>query len=267
MVATQPNNINTIERIDLVQEEIGLCETVTNHYWWGNPILMYKLVTYLNNRNIDTNVIDIGCAQTPFMKATHIVDFSKETDKIERIEKSNKFNIDLDIDKIPVIDKFFNFVYCRHTIEDIANPQFAVNEMLRVSPRGFIETPSPLIECLKCVDGQNCDGINPQLNYCGYIHHRYIVWSNKSNNTIYFLPKYPIIEYLNHNDSFLKKITYIANKYPVYWNNYYLWDENNKPNIVVYRHGINFTVHGFHKLLLEGIQSSIEYTNHLLTII
>ena len=34
MVATQPNNINTIERIDLVQEEIGLCETVTNHYWW-----------------------------------------------------------------------------------------------------------------------------------------------------------------------------------------------------------------------------------------
>lgn len=266
MVATVPNNIDTIERIELVHEELSLSDKVINHYWYPNQILINKLEAYLVNKNIDTNVIDIGCNKNPFIKATHVIDFSNETDTIERIEKSNKFNIDLDIEKIPVVDKFFNFVYCRHTMEDIANPEFAINEMLRVSPRGYIETPSPLIECLRGVDAVQSNGLHPA--FCGYIHHRYIVWSNKSNNTVYFLPKYPIIEYLKFDDNFMKKITYIANKYPVYWNNSYLWDETNPPAIVVYRHGVNFMVQkDYGKLILEGIKASIEYTNHLLEII
>ena len=63
-----------------------------------------------------------------------------------------------------------------------------------------------------------------------------------------------------------KTFTYIANHYPVYWNNYYFWDENNRPNVVVYRHGVNFVIDkgDFPKLLLEGINLSIQYTNHFL---
>lgn len=268
MVVTVPDNINTITIIDDVNENLGECETVVRHYWWRNEIIVGKLIAYLNNRNVNSNIIDIGCATIPFEKATHVVDFEDKTNKLSLIPQSNKFNIDLDNDKIPVVDKFFNFVYCRHTMEDIANPEFALREMMRVSPRGYIETPSPLIECLRNIDWFNADKPNkPNIwaNVCGYMHHRYIVWSNNKNNTIYFLPKYPIIEYLNWNPILLKKLTYIANHYPVYWNNYYLWDENNKPNIFVYRHGVNFNIgDDFTKLLLEGIHSSSEYTNHFL---
>ena len=32
------------------------------------------------------------------------------------------------------------------------------------------------------------------INYCGYIHHRYIVWTDIETNTLYFLPKYPFLE-------------------------------------------------------------------------
>ena len=266
MVVTVPDNINIIDNIDSVNENLGECETVVRHYWWRNEIIVSKLVAYLNNRNVNSNIIDIGCATIPFEKATHVVDFEDETNKLQLIPQSNRFNIDLDLDKIPVVDNFFNFVYCRHTMEDIANPEFALREMMRVSPKGYIDTPSPLIECLRNIDGINHDNRNIGLNYCGYIHHRYIVWSNKKNNTIYFLPKYPIIEYLMWNPILLKKLTYIANHYPVYWNNYYFWDENNSPNIIVYRHGVNFKTDtgDFPKLLLEGIYLSIEYTNHFL---
>ena len=266
MVNTVPDNVNTIENIDSVNEKLGECETVVKHYWWRNEIIIGKLIAYLNTRNVNTNVIDVGCNKIPFEKATHVVDFEYKTNELSIIPQSNKFNIDLDIDKIPVVDKFFKFVYCRHTMEDIANPEFALREMMRVSPRGYIETPSPLIECLRNIDGMNADNQNNGLNYCGYMHHRYIVWSNKKNNTIYFLPKYPIIEYLKCDPLLLKTFTYIANHYPVYWNNYYLWDENNFPNVVVYRHGVNFVIDkgDFIKLLLEGINLSIEYTNHFL---
>jgi len=263
MVAAVPNNIYVISSFHNVPADTG--SVVKNHFWWKNELIIDKLVGYLNAKNIQENVIDIGCNIIPFKKATHVVDFENNTTKIQNIEDKNKFNIDLDLDRLPVVDKFFNFVYCRHTLEDIANPQFALQEMMRVSSRGFIETPSPLIESLRRIDGLNCDGMNPELNYCGYMHHRYIVWSNKMNNTIYFLPKYPIIEYLKHNEVFLNKCVYIANNFPVYWNNYYFWDEHNTPNVVVYRHGVNFNINeDFPKLLYEGVYASIEYTNHFL---
>jgi hypothetical protein len=55
----------------------------------------------------------------------------------------------------------------------------------------------------------------------------------------------------------------IANAKDIYWNNYYIWDEKNKPNIVVYRHGINFHIfEDYTKLLNEAITKSIEYTDY-----
>jgi len=266
MVVTVPDNIDTVENINSVNENLGECRKIIRHYWWKNEIIIGKLVSYLNKKNIFSNILDVGCGTIPFEKATHVIDFGEEINKLTTIPDANKYIVDLDIEKIPVVDKFFRFVYCRHTMEYIANPGFALSEMMRVSSRGYIETPSPLVECLRNIDYLNMDDQNNGLNYCGYIHHRYIVWSNKNNNTLYFLPKYPIIEYLNWNPGLLEKLTYIANNYPVYWNNYYLWDENNAPNVVVYRNGVNFKINGdsLSKLILEGINSSFEYTNYFL---
>ena len=55
----------------------------------------------------------------------------------------------------------------------------------------------------------------------------------------------------------------IANSKDIFWNNYYIWDEKNKPNIVVYRNGINFDITSdYSKLLIDAINKSIDYTNY-----
>ena len=88
-------------------------------------------------------------------------------------------------------------------LEDIQNPDFALNEITRVTKYGgYIETPSPLIEVTKNVDGSGFSN-----SYCGYIHHRYIVWSNIQKNEIYFLPKYSCI--LDHILNFHNTHVYI----------------------------------------------------------
>lgn len=170
--------------------------------------------------------------------------------------------IDIDFQQIPHNDKFFDFCYCRHTLEDIQNPGFAFQDMVRCSRRGYVETPSPLIEVLKRVDALTMNG-HPILNYCGYIHHRYIVWTNRETNTLYFLPKYPIIEYAKFDNAFTKRLTYIANKFPVYWNNYYMWNETDKnPNVFVYKNGVNFVINkDYCNILYEAIVSSFENTH------
>jgi len=85
---------------------------------------------------------------------------------------------------------------------------------------------------------------------------------------LYFLPKYPIIEHIKSNDK-LKRRIILLNNYPVYWNNYYVWDmTNRKPNIVVYRNGINMNVFSdYERLLNEALNSSIEYTNNFIELL
>jgi hypothetical protein len=76
-----------------------------------------------------------------------------------------------------------------------------------------------------------------------------------------FLPKYPILEHIKVDDTLAKVWNFVANNYPVYWNNYYLWDDKNPPKINVYRHGINLDIHkDYARLLLEAVQKSMEYT-------
>ena len=146
-------------------------ESITNFFWAPNLLLVNKLVEFLKFRDIKTNIIDIGCGSgtAKFPVATHLLDFNE----IENGDTSIK--LDLDFDKFPHINNFFEFIYCRHTLEDIQNPVNAFNEFIRISKVGYIETPSPLVEIMKGVDAQNI--------YRGYIHHRYIVWSDLETNT------------------------------------------------------------------------------------
>ena len=259
MVATQSDDITTIDSITgITDDQLNNC-SVVNHYWFVNPSIIKKLVDLCTNR---THVIDVGCSSSTFPIATHCVDFNDAITTIEMIKSENKYKLDIDFEIIPNADKYFGFCYCRHTLEDIQNPSFAFNEMVRCSSSGYIETPSPLIEVLKRVDAMTMDPKTP-LNYSGYIHHRYFVWTNINTNTIYFLPKYPIIEHIHLSESLVKRLTFIANKYPVYWNNYYVWDETNrKPDIIVYKNGINFDVcKDYCNLLYEAIFRSFEHTN------
>ena len=132
---------------------------------------------------------------------------------------------------------------------------------------GYIETPSPLIESMK-----NIDASDFSHKYCGYIHHRYIVWSNIEKNEIYFLPKYScILDHMLEFNSETKNTIYkIINNYPVYWNNYFLYDTKRKPNIIMYKNGVNFNkkerkmAKEYIELVTRAVNESIENTNYFI---
>jgi hypothetical protein len=198
---------------------------VLNYYWKPNSLINKMVTNFCISKNLKTN-LEIGPGNVPFPLATHFIGSNENI--------SNYTEIDIDCQPIPFETDFFDFIYCRHVLEDIQNPDFALKEMVRVSKYGgYIETPSPLIEVTKDVDG----GTYAHL-YCGYIHHRYIVWSSIEKNEIYFLPKYSCI--LDNVNSKNKKLFDLINNYPVYWNNYFIF--TTPPKIIMYKNGVNMGV-------------------------
>ena len=196
-------------------------------------------------------ILDIGPGYLPFSKATHFIDHLPDPSG-----KYDYIKLDINQDKFPFYNQYFDFCYSRHTFEDIYNPYNAFYEMTRLSNSGYIETPSPMIEILKNVDEVCIDNSSNIIEYCGYHHHRYIVWSDLSNNTLNFLPKMPIIETILINEILEKKLLYLANNFPIFWNNYYIWDKTKKPNINMVLYDINT----YADIIINAIEKSIEYT-------
>jgi len=231
--------------------------SVINKFWKPNQSVIKIIEQICINNNYVKN-LEIGPGFVPFSFATHFIGCN------EKIK--NYIDIDIDYQSFPYKDDEFDFIYCRHVLEDIQNPDFALREIFRVSKCGYIETPSPLIEITKNVDG------TPFANsYCGYIHHRYIVWSNIEKNEIYFLPKYScILEHiLNINDE-SKPFQYnLINNFQVYWNNYFVFNINNGiPKIIMYKNGVNFglnhngMIEDYILLVSRAINESIQNTNY-----
>jgi hypothetical protein len=203
-----------------------------------------EIVDYLCEKYKDLNdVLEIGPGVVPFPLATVSIGYN------EKIKEYK--TVDIDTTRFPFEDNQFGFSYCRHVLEDIQNPDFAISEIFRTSRSGYIETPSPLVEITKGVDTGTMG-----VNYCGYIHHRYIIWSYL--DTVYFLPKYPIIEHLTGDP----KLTSIINNYPIYWNNYILWEKPMKT--VIYKNGVNMEIRqDYLNLLKRAVWESIMNTNLL----
>ncbi len=66
----------------------------------------------------------------------------------------------------PFPDKFFDFSICSHTLEDVRDPLTVCAELIRVSKRGYIETPSRLAETCRGWEHDRIAGLN---------HHRWLV--------------------------------------------------------------------------------------------
>lgn len=126
----------------------------------------------------NARVLDIGAAREPFRRATHIVDMLSRQEAREifgryfndpPIPDSAWVKVDVcDRAPLPFGDKFFDFVVCSHTLEDIRDPIHVCREMSRISKAGYIECPSPLLELTKGVDRAG-------RSWTGYAHHRWIV--------------------------------------------------------------------------------------------
>ena len=229
---------------------------VINRFWSPNKSVI-KIIENLCINNKYIKNLEIGPGFVPFSLAT---DFIGSNEHIKKY-----IEIDIDKDIFPYENNIFDFVYCRHVLEDIQNPDFALREIFRITKSGYIETPSPLIEVTKNVDGTAFSN-----SYCGYIHHRYIVWSNIEKNEIYFLPKYSCIldNILNINEESKLFLYHLINNFHIYWNNYFIFSE--KPNVIMYKNGVNFNtkngniVEEYIVLVGRAINESIQNTNYFI---
>jgi len=203
-------------------------------YWFPNK----KIVEFYQRQCEEKQfrrILEIGPGGTPFSKATHLINTDESVAEKAKESDKNFYFINICVKTFPFGDFFFDFGYSRHTFEDIWDPLHAFTEMTRMCRSGFIETPSPLVE----------------LHY----RYRYIIWTDKESNTLYFLPKMPIVEHLTFSKEFQEMINfYLENEY--YWNNYYEWNETKKYAIVF----LDFDKKTFDSYLTTSIVKSIEHT-------
>ena len=117
-------------------------------------------------------VLDLGSGHNPFPLATHLVDLYAEDDAHRggiKLVKDNRPFLIADIEDLPFKDKEFDFCYCSHVLEHANNPAKACKEIMRVSKRGYIETPTRLSD----------------MFYNFLTHHRWHI--EKISNTLIFI--------------------------------------------------------------------------------
>jgi SAM-dependent methyltransferase len=163
-------------------------------------------------------VLEIGPGNVPFPRADVFVDLARP----KHIKPDTFVRCDVCTDPLPFPDNFFDFVYCRHVLEDLWNPFRLCEEISRVGHCGHIETPSPIAEMCRGVDG---DGTKEPI-YRGYHHHRWFIW--RRGDELTFVPKYPLIEYMKADEEWLGSA---LRNGPQYWNSYYPWN-----GCIKYRH-------------------------------
>jgi len=182
-----------------------LTENDTKHWF---PIA--RLTSWLIGQLPDHyRVLEVGPGRIPFPRADVFVDYQSVNDQVA----GQIVHCDVAKEPLPFKDKEFDFVYCRHVVEDMYNPFLLCREMSRVAKAGYLETPSPIAEMCRGID----DG-SPKWR--GYCHHRYFVWVEGS--ILRYLTKYPLVEHLNLSQE--KTIVELMRQGPAYWNSYYLWE-------------------------------------------
>ena len=89
--------------------------------------------------NTNWKVLDIGCGYTANKFATTICDVQD----LSHFYKDKNF-VKLDSKKLPFEDNHFDFVIASHVLEHVHDYKFFINELERVSSKGYIELPTKL---------------------------------------------------------------------------------------------------------------------------
>jgi hypothetical protein len=143
-------------------------------------------------------VLDIGGWACPFNRAQWVMDAEPyetrgfyrtfggapfQAGDIEMFTKDTWIQRDIcNKEPYPFSDKYFDFVVCSHTLEDIRDPLWVCSEMIRIGKAGYIEVPSRLVE--------SCRGVESP-GMVGYSHHRWLI--EIENNRVQFLQKLGLI--------------------------------------------------------------------------
>lgn len=188
-------------------------------------------------------IIELGPGNIPFKLANYSVDIDGTKLKDDNV---TSINCDLDVNRLDYPTNYFDFCYARHIVEDVQNPDFLFKNITDQCRAGYIETPSPLVECTYNIDGES------MWKYRGYRHHRYVVWTE--GNELHMMPKLPLIESVKFNEEVLERITAQS---ALYWNNYYWWDKDKGENPKCVMHKTFEIVDEYPDMLQRAIDASI----------
>tara|TARA_Y100000590_G_C15548822_1_gene950071 strand:+ start:142 stop:756 length:615 start_codon:yes stop_codon:yes gene_type:complete len=89
--------------------------------------------------NKNWHILDIGCGYRPHKNASVIADIQD----FSNFYKDKKF-VQIKDKRLPFKDKEFDFVIASHVIEHIEDFEFFINELQRITSKGYIELPSRL---------------------------------------------------------------------------------------------------------------------------
>ncbi len=130
-------------------------------------------------------VLDVGGGRHPFNLATHVMDLKpyEERDvhgaldgEMERRFTAETWIVhDACAPPWPFPDKFFDYTFCSHLLEDVRDPIGVAAELVRVSKAGYIETPSRPREIFakaRLFEARLLAGQMPEI---GFRHHRWFV--------------------------------------------------------------------------------------------
>lgn len=111
-----------------------------------NPNNRYNLKIAKNEK-----VLEVGGGHNPHKRSNVVVDkyvdsnYHRKTDI--KVLKNQQF-LEADGEHLPFADKEFDYVICNQVLEHVENPEAFLKEQMRVSKRGYIETPSLIGEYL-----------------------------------------------------------------------------------------------------------------------
>lgn len=221
-----------------------MTDTLTDgdfRYWAPIPAAQAWLASIIPDGSA---VLDVGPNHAPFARATVLADM------LPRVVPGPQEFIQCEVgaERLPFPDKHFDFVYCRHAVEDMTDPFPAIREIERVGKAGYIETPSPLAELCRGVDG---DG----PPWRGYNHHHWLVWEH--DGALRLVTKFPAVEYLAMNEI---DIAGMLRTGPRYWNTYHLWRD--KISVAHHKPTTNFTMPtGYPGQLSDALRQSVAATD------
>lgn len=225
-----------------MNEQLKLSEGDTKYWAQLQPV-----VDWVTSQISDGDkVLEIGPGSSPFPLADTFIGWTDQG----LFPKENLVLCDVQKDSLPFADNEFDFVYCRHVLEDIYNPFHLCSEMSRVAKAGYIETPSPMAEM--------CRGIEEgSPEWRGFCHHRYIVWNDQKK--LHFLTKYPIVEFVG-SDDFDREILNNLRTNPIYWNNYFFW--NNEILFTHHQHEIDYNLlKNYGDMIVDAVKNNHAATN------
>jgi hypothetical protein len=203
-------------------------------------------------------VVDYLIKDLPENKESKILEITRSSNIVFPLqsEKIDCFKLN-DHDTLEALQAsdVLDFVYVRHALENVESPQVVFDILTNLSQSGYIETTSPLVELSKSIETSIAH------THRGMYLTRYIIWTEKEDNSLHILPKYGVFDYFNVDPNFENNIRNVLLDSPVYWNNYYYWNPTNPPKVVYHSYGIDFDWETYGAMLGRAIHHNMEHTN------